>query len=461
MLTDDELIAGLFRYIRLNKSLPAFFAEIEKHPEDHHLHCDALKQAVMAGDPDAAIFSHPNVSYYLLYLIKNKMVPYWQGMTAYFYCMLLMQGKGKHKQSLSESDTCTYKLNNCMGVAIAMNEVGSLTEAGKVYLASVERQFLQYPWISFKADDVMKVWREGSPIDRWLFEIDIHFTRALFGYSQFLEILSKDVFYWQNNNNGFTRFPSFAVVNAIHADMCEKPISLMPVFGRISKKTLIELHKEDIHPLVLYSPKVKSNTLIVHEFDCGPVPAFLHDIAHAFWANTFSYDNRKLITGEFRELFKSYYLQAEMKESRVKDLDKLLFEMIDYNMSPFQFYRFDGEDRLFRYVVSAFGRKLNEPGVFGIYANEKTFKDTDRCDQPQDDLLYLSGRMRTHSDFWNRVYEANLSSANGKRNPKVIAEIVAAVNTANKNKKAMRSISLFKPAEITQTSGDQRVAFNL
>lgn len=465
MLTDDELIAGLFRYIQRNKTLPYFFQAIKDqiafrqkncHAVDeqmslythldcdccdedlkiHLQHCDALKKAIETGDHQAAIFSHRDCSSYLLFLIKEKEIPFWQGITVYFYCMMLMQfslGKPDPHQRLREADAdyCSSHALNVYSFVFSNGNTRSLTPLAHHYLECVEKRFAQYPWLHFDRDKVTQTLLTGSAVDAWVFEIDITLmSRAVWGFPSVAAVVIQDILYWMPGENKKTLFPSMAVVNAIHAGMCDQPINLMPIFGVISQSTLLNLHKQEIHALQLYSPAVEKNLTAAKEHRWEPVMGFLHDIAHGFMANMFSSAQRQELMKETITFVESYngFLETEHQEKIKKAIESLVFDLSDYNLAPIRHYSEDHQDWMLKYVVSAFGRDSSQRDVRGVYAKQKEFKNTDAWNQEKDDLLYLSGRMRIRSDFWNRVYEENLASAQGKRNPKVVEEIVAAVN---------------------------------
>lgn len=112
LLNEEKLIAGLFEYIRSNKIIPAFFAAIKKNITLHNVNLALLKNAIAAGDENAAIFSEANCHLYLLYLINEKEIPFWQGITVYHFLITLAQFTELQKNIITESDSLNDRMQS-------------------------------------------------------------------------------------------------------------------------------------------------------------------------------------------------------------------------------------------------------------------------------------------------------------------------------------------------------------
>jgi hypothetical protein len=423
MFTDDELIAKLRVCILKNTAIDAFYQSFDVAPERHQPKLDALMHAVSEGNPDADIFSDPDCSSYLLYLIENKKIPFWSGMTVYVYCIALMQFT--KKQSLRPEHE-RYQLSD-HGVKVTkfmLNQ--TLTQEGREYLSAVKIKYAAFPWLAFDEEKILQAAGDGAAVDAWLIHINAGLNRALAGVYNLMRALVKDVAYLVGYDTNFI-MPPFVLMNAFHALQCDEPMQFQPGFGISSKERLTGLHEENAHSLALYSPLVANNLLAVHEFDCGPLMALVHDIAHCFWANLLTKAQRDLILKDLVQVL----LQADKilsmdMDARLKTaINKIVFEWRDFNFSPLSDFPKENPAEFFmHFLVSAFGRGDK---LAGLYVKSAKFKDTDTWSEVQDDLLYLLGRLKNGSDLWAALYENNKSTAIGERNPAVIAAIETAV----------------------------------
>ncbi|ASQ47296.1 hypothetical protein [Legionella clemsonensis] len=77
----------LMQFISKNKTINNFVNQVNAHDTN----AQALYNAIETGDFAAEIFSHPECSLYLLYLIKAGKIDFDTGITVYVYLMVLMQ----------------------------------------------------------------------------------------------------------------------------------------------------------------------------------------------------------------------------------------------------------------------------------------------------------------------------------------------------------------------------------
>jgi hypothetical protein len=421
VFTDDELIARLRVCIAKNTAIDAFYETID------HAKLEALMAAISEGNADADIFSDPDCSLYLLYLIENKKIDFWAGMTVYVYCMALMQFT--QRQSLRPEHE-QYQLSDRKIVVTQLTANKQLTNEGRCYLSAVKKNYARFPWLAFDEEKILQAANTGVAVDGWLIQINAGLNRALAGVNNLMNAIVHDILYLQKIDNTYFIMPSFSVINAFYAVQCDEPMQLQPGFGMASIERLLGWHEGNSHFVALYSHLVRDSLLSVHEFDCGPLMVLVHDFAHSFWANMLTRAQRDLMLKELVHVL----LQADAIlgidiDARLKTaINQIVFEWRDFNFSPL--YPFEHKSRaefFMHLLVSAFGRYKE---AAGLYVKPTTFKDTDTWSEVQDDLLYLLGRLQNGGDCWKALYEQNKNTAIGRRNPKVIAAIEHAVEHA-------------------------------
>src|ERR1700730_18342916 len=96
----EQSFDNLFLYIDRNKIIKALLDKIT--PEN--LQVEQLLVAINTGDAHANIWNDPECHIYLLYLIKQKKIPFAQGMTVYTYLMALMQFTDKQPLKATDND---------------------------------------------------------------------------------------------------------------------------------------------------------------------------------------------------------------------------------------------------------------------------------------------------------------------------------------------------------------------
>lgn len=88
----------LFQFIQKNKVIRASLASLTSE----NVEIDKLLEAILIGDSQAEIFSHPDCYLYLLYLMQNQRISLDQGVSVYLYLLCLMQFT--NKQPLKTDD---------------------------------------------------------------------------------------------------------------------------------------------------------------------------------------------------------------------------------------------------------------------------------------------------------------------------------------------------------------------
>lgn len=283
--SQSELFDTLFKYIKNNTKIPKFLSAI--NAEDPFI--IQLNEAINHGDVNATIFSHPDCYLYLLYLIQKEMIDFWHGMTTYLYLMVLMQFTSK--QNLRADDKDIKMERDITLVRLVSDQSGELTEEGLKYLK----------FLSYKSSDQgrlvdlkqLKMLVLHLPnIEQWLIKIPCK-IRTTFDpltgndfddfVSQYLnEVPYLRGIYAGKNREGYFYIPSFSIIRYFVQNNTPYPMLLEITFGSVKVVTLQKLHRAGIHPGMLYAPGVISNTATAHEFRCGPVGVFLHDLLHQY-----------------------------------------------------------------------------------------------------------------------------------------------------------------------------------
>lgn len=453
MLTDDELIAGLRQYISKNTVIPAFFHRLEAGQDpDDSFNLTRLKTAVAEANPNDAIFSNQYCSLYLLYLIEQKQMPFWQGMTVYFYCIALMQFT--EKQSLRESDA-RYKIDQSVTVHFLMKE-GVLTPEGEKYLNHIEKRYASFPMLKFNREALLAQMSAFGLLDQWLIQIDGRGASALPGYEQARSIILDDVLYLARYSAGCFVVPSFSLMQLLHKMQCDQPMTFKPLLGSISRETLVQFRKQDNHPLPLYSPFVKNNLMKVHQYDCGPFFVVLHDVAHCFMANFLSFKERQMIVFTLVPQLKTRFTEIEGLNQKAKfsgAIERAAFEWYDFNLSKIENMPRERSEWLMFHLVSTFGRyHYQDTYYIGLYASlSPQFKDYPRGFFIDDDLLYYLGVMANGGEVWRELFDRMYALAETRRGSQALAEIMAAVNES-KPKPALSAMGLFAVSKAPESA---------
>lgn len=451
MLTDDELIAGLRQYISKNKAIPDFFHRLNKgsHPRDA-LCLLQLKTALAEFDPTHDIFSNPYCSVYLLYLIEQKQIPFWQGITVYGYCMALMQFTDK--QALREGDE-RYHVRQSVDVHALMKD-GIVTPVGEQYLNSIEAQYAAFPMLRFNREYFLSEMAKRASVDQWLIQVKYQGHSSLPAYLPAKTTILDDVLYVARDHHDFI-IPSFSMMQLLHQMQCREPMTFKPILGVISRETVLSFHEQGIHPLSLYSPLVKNNLMKVHQFDCGPFFVMLHDVAHCLMANLLQNEERHQVLSVLAPQLKRRAAEMQgykKREAALSAIDRVIFEWGDFNFSKIKSIPSQRSEWMMFYLLSAFGRYQWENDFrYGLYASEaKAFFEQSALSLVDDDLLYCLGVMANEGEVWRALFDRMYALAETRRNPEVLTAIMAAVE-ASQPKRMLGSLGLFPSLKKPET----------
>lgn len=334
LLTEDQLITGLFEYIKLNKNIPDFFTTIKNNFDKYKDRLLALKKAIDEGDFSSSIFDDDNAALYLLYLINEKAIPYLQGMTIYTYLIGLAQFTTK--QILRPEDEEVKSIRDFKTKPMASK--GRLTFLGEEFLQHICNTFRTETSIELSYDELVQFILKLPSSEQALLEIQVFeikpekiIDRLLYGLTKQLpfNMLKKASHHIQ------CYIPSATLIDYLLHKISPEPIQAKYIFGSVRERTVQTLHKKHQHPMALYSSRVKSNLHDVNGLRCGPLIALLHDYAHTFWGTLLTPKEREDAFNCFVPLLESLKPQAAAvgDTSTVEFIELISDTIYDFNLS--------------------------------------------------------------------------------------------------------------------------------
>jgi hypothetical protein len=319
---EDFLIEGLFQFIQKNTYIPQFLASIANDSAE----AKALQAAINKGESNDPMFDHPDCYLYLLYLIKNKQIPFWQGITIYYYLSILMQFTSRQPLKSEDADLKLIRDNIFID---KMTDQGKLTLHGEKYLHDLCKKLKEID-CPIELKEVVEFVHQLPPCEQWLFRLpytdarqadrnyDALTTTLVRGNTPFLV---KTAWHILHSEFDFYWVPSSSVTNYILQKISPQPMLRQPVFGTVSTATLRQLHKNGIHPISLYAPHVKSNLREADSFRCGPTAIAVHDDAHTIWGS--------MLKPEERDYIFNYYLpQLDVLANALKNVNAAAYAAV-------------------------------------------------------------------------------------------------------------------------------------
>lgn len=346
---DDKLIDSLFRFIRLNKAIPAGLASLS----DQHAGVQALKSAILVGECNARIFLHPDCDLYLLYLITKKHIPFWQGINIYFYLMTLMQAGG---QAVREEDMDVLM----RGFAVKVDhlvENGKLTQVGEEYCAKVCSKFIVLG-VRLKLEELTDYVLQLPATEQWLYRIPYMVFMFKGDYHSMMTLLLRGnapyLISHQDNRAEYSYpecwMPSATLAEYFFHILSPAPMQRVPFFGSVGEASLRKMHLAGEHPYPLYSRRVKSNIRSVHGFRCGWIPTLLHDDLHAVWGTLLSITERTLILNRLIPAYEWMAREAVRvgRSELAQAINVAINKLYDFDLVASEFVSCDA--RLFYYI---------------------------------------------------------------------------------------------------------------
>lgn len=353
----------LLELVQKNKLIPSFLNELA--PDDPNLLC--LKEAICKANFQVLIWDNPQCDLYLIYLIQKKMIPFWQGITAYVYLIAKMQYTTTQKLRVEDEDVkFNYQVN-----MVSLVEAGKLTELGGQYLFGVIHA-LEKLKIYFNLSQVVTFVLNLPPIEQCL--IKTEFNHHLFesekggnhSADQLIWILLNNIPLIQKIPTDFSEpttpylVPSSSLINYFLQAVNEQPMRMRPVFGNPGLKTLYQWHAQNVHPVALYTPHIISNPKDADGYRCGPFPMWFHDIGHVFWTSLLLKLNRDSIFTVFIPALRALKKIAETYRDKlsITYLEEVERKAYDFDLTPVSNYA-DITTRFSIYIAHTFGKNPN------------------------------------------------------------------------------------------------------
>lgn len=348
----------ILELVKKNKVIPHFFKRLA--PQDRNLHC--LKKAIRKGNFRSKIWNHTDCNLYLIYLIQEEMIPFWQGITAYVYLIAKMHYT--QTQPLREEDR-DVKLNYSVKIK-SLVKAGKITELGYCYLLGITRSFEKInTYLDF--DDLVRYVLGLPRIEQWLIKTECNHSMRLFetqhDSDRLILVLVNNISFIQTISNYYDNptlqylVPSSSLINYCLRALNQQPMRMRPVLGSLGLERLYQWHENGFHPVSLYAPQVVSNPKGADGYRCGPFPMWLHDIGHTFWASMLSKQNRDYIFKVYIPALDSLSLIAETvhDEESIERLNGIKKCAYDFDLTAITYYA-SAATRLSTYLAHTLGK---------------------------------------------------------------------------------------------------------
>lgn len=299
-----------------------------------------LKTAIENARFDHPIFNDPNCNLLIIYLAQENhenIVLFWQCMTAYLYLLALMQFTSN--QILKKEDQNIHFNSDV--------ELKSLLEKNEFSVLGT--QFIKEtcdrlkPFSPKFKQEAFEAFIKKLPMSEQQLILLKFAESDRNGAKTLMNIVFKNVPFLRSfteNNTIFYYIPSFSIINYILENINIRPVKMKPALGLVNSASVLKLHKDGFHLVTLYAPQVTRNLTKVHEYDCGPIPAILHDIAHTFWGTLLSESQRSIIFNNYIPVLKSILEQVKQAgdSENFKRLETAIQYIADFDLSPIKNY---------------------------------------------------------------------------------------------------------------------------
>lgn len=377
---------ALFQFIGKNKAIPEFLAQPVEVLAPRLL---ALSAAIDAADAQAPIFSDPECSLLLLYLMQQERVKFWEGITVYVYLIALMQFTAK--QDLAEKDQDIKRPQAITHAKLVEN--AELTQEGRNYVTDVQNQMQKKFGRAINPEALSQFVLSLPPFEQLVLRLNPEHiskspadaARRLSGILVNNLPLSKSV---ASVLYDYYDVPGMLLLNYLLALVPSSgaPMQMLPVFGQARPETLSRLHQANVHPVSLYSSVIKSNPRDADGHRGGPFFMWLHDVGHSFWASMLTQQMRQTIFNEFVPQIETWrsLSEREGKSELATILGELPARAADFDLTPItEFSSREDSERLVRYL-----RKVLRE-VYAL-ASQVEFLKAGTC--PQDFVYFLLWR---------------------------------------------------------------------
>lgn len=432
----------LLQLVKKNKCIPAFLNKVA--PNDPKLR--RLKKAIHKGNFRARIWNNADCNLYLIYLIQKKMIPFWQGITAYVYLIAKMQYTTTQNLRAEDHDV---KLSYQVTI-VPLVKAGKITELGYQYLLGLVYD-LEHLNFNLNFSQLASYVVALPRIEQWLIKTEFdHHTRQfdfrrdsnrlVWVLSHNLPVMQKLSLEREEDLTMAYMVPSSSVINYCLYAMNEQPMRMRPVFGSLGLKTLYNWHAQDFHPVSLYATQIISNPKDADGYRCGPFALWLHDIGHAFWASMLSKSQRDYIFTTYIPALRRLKEIAEQYGDRVsvEFLEEVEGKAYDFDLTTIHDYR-DKTTRLETYLAHTMGRNSAHPSC--VYTRACEFEAIGRA---QGDRVYFLLHYCLYdpkvSESGKAVYKTLInfiSTGENYRNQRIVGALQTLAKNATLNPQAL------------------------
>ena len=378
---------NILELVQKNKIIPDFLNNLT--PNDVRLL--RLKKAIGKGNFRAKIWNHPQCNLYLIYLINKKIIPFWQGITAYVYLIAKMQYTKTQAMRAEDQDVkFDYQVK-----IVSLVKAGKMTLLGYEYLLGVTHT-LEKLNVFVDFQELVNYVLALPPIEQWLIktEFDHHLmlreskqdsNRLVWVLINNLPLIQK--ISTGNYEDSTTEYliPSSSMINYFLQTFNAQPLRMRPVFGNPGLATLYEWHAQDYHPVSLYAPQILSNPKNADGYRCGPLGMWLHDIGHTFWGSMLSKTQREYIFTTYIPALRYLKVMAEefYDEWSIDVLKEVEIKAYDFDLTAITDYA-DGETRFATYLAHTLGKNPIYPRC--VYTGVYEFEPIGKA---EGDILYF------------------------------------------------------------------------
>jgi hypothetical protein len=363
----------ILELVKKNKTIPNFLNSLM--PEDPRLLC--LKKAIRNGNFRARIWNNPHCNLYLIYLIQENRIPFWQGITAYVYLIAKMQYTETQELRQEDHDVkFNYRVN-----IVSLVKAGKITVRGYEYLFGVMHA-LEKLNVHLNFSELVDYVLELPRIEQWLIEteFDHHWMERRVKHDRLIYVLISNLPLLQQAFIGryedpSTHYfvPSSSLIHYFLKIMNEQPMRMRPVLGSPGFETLYQWHERDFHPVSLYATQIISNPKEADGYRCGPFALWLHDIGHTFWASMLSKEQREYIFTMYIPALRCLKDMAKAcrDNSSLAVLEKIEIEAYDFDLTAIVYY-LNQKTRFDTYLAHTLGKNPIYPYCLdtGLYENE-------------------------------------------------------------------------------------------
>jgi len=215
--------------------------------------------------------------------------------------------RNKAKRHIPSMDT--NHINDIQYDVDSMVHDGKFTEIANKYIKYLLKHFNRHSEYNLK-----KFILELPASEKWLLVLDYDYDHVKY-FRDNLSIRSTEILlntlseedsgffmHEADNHRAKCYVPSVSLIHYLFRIQFPDHLKMFFCFGQVNEKTLHQMHQDNHHPLPLYNPYVTSNLTKAHNYQCGPLLVWMHDIGHTFWGSYLTYQERQIVLNNFSSI---------------------------------------------------------------------------------------------------------------------------------------------------------------